>query len=310
LSLFNCSFCRSCLQLGLDGTYDFLDGLLENNGCDHMRTMYENWQHNVNPDFFHYLKIPHFFRDDSLAYFEGELDLLRDHLAEHFSVEISDEKLERAMEAREETRARWRELCELRELDEPVVSGSEAISLMVTGTSMRSEDYNELLSSFIAERKGTKGERPAVRLMLCGPATDEIDWFEEIEHLGGMMVADTLCFGTRALCQVREEEGTPIHRLATSYLDNLFCPRMYTEYHKRRDFIMETARRAKVDGAIVLYNKFCDLHGVDAVLIHRDLEKVGIPVLILEKEYSARADLGRIKTRVQAFIERIGGEVR
>jgi benzoyl-CoA reductase/2-hydroxyglutaryl-CoA dehydratase subunit BcrC/BadD/HgdB len=43
------------------------------------------------------------------------------------------------------------------------------------------------------------------------------------------------------------------------------------------------------------------------VLIHRDMEKIGIPVLILEKEYSAAADLGRIKTRVQAFMERIGG---
>jgi len=29
-------------------------------------------------------------------------------------------------------------------------------------------------------------------------------------------------------------------------------------------------------------------------------------VLLLEKEYAAAADLGRIKTRVQAFLERIG----
>ena len=29
LSPLNCSFCRSCLQLGMDGTYDFLDGLIE-----------------------------------------------------------------------------------------------------------------------------------------------------------------------------------------------------------------------------------------------------------------------------------------
>jgi len=28
---------------------------------------------------------------------------------------------------------------------------------------------------------------------------------------------------------------------------------------------------------------------------------------VLEKEYSARADIGRVKTRVQAFMERIGG---
>jgi benzoyl-CoA reductase/2-hydroxyglutaryl-CoA dehydratase subunit BcrC/BadD/HgdB len=37
-----------------------------------------------------------------------------------------------------------------------------------------------------------------------------------------------------------------------------------------------------------------------------DLEKDGIPVLQLEKEYGAKADFGRIRTRVQAFLEKIG----
>jgi len=41
--------------------------------------------------------------------------------------------------------------------------------------------------------------------------------------------------------------------------------------------------------------------------VRRDLEEAGIPVLVLEKEYSAKADIGRVKTRVQAFMERIGG---
>ena len=307
MSLFNCSFARACLQLGLDGTYDFLDGLIETNGCDHLRAMFENWQHNKNLDFFHYLKVPHFFRDDSLAYYEGELELMRDHIAEHFSLQITDDALEEAMETRHKVREKWRELSALQERKEPPVSGSEVISLMVTGTSMRSEDFLQLLTRVIDERKDAPGRKPDVRLMLCGPATDEVDWFEEVENLGGMIVADTLCFGARAFNQTTEVEGSPTHRLAVNYLDNLFCPRMYTEYKKRRDFIMDTAKRASVDGAVVLYNKFCDLHGVDGVLIHRDLEEIGIPVLILEKEYSAKADIGRVKTRVQAFMERIGG---
>ncbi len=75
LARFNCRFCRSCLQLGLEGSYDFLDGLLETNGCDHLRGMFENWQHVKTYDFFHYLKVPHFLRDDSLEYFVEELAL-------------------------------------------------------------------------------------------------------------------------------------------------------------------------------------------------------------------------------------------
>ncbi len=307
MSLFNCSFCRACLQLGLDGSYDFLDGIIETNGCDHMRAMFENWQHQKNLDFFQYLKVPHFYRDDSLAYYEEELRDLKEHMESHFSTTVTDDALEESIRGWEEVRAAWRELSALRELAEPKVSGSEAIALEIRGSSMRSADFSRLLSQFVEERKGARGARPAARLMLCGPATDEVEWFEEIEGMGAVIVADTLCFGARAFAQAPSGEGEPLHRLAETYLTSIFCPRMYKEYGRRRELITEAARRARADGVIYLYNKFCDLHGVDSVLVRRDLEEAGIPVLVLEKEYSARADLGRTKTRVQAFMERIGG---
>ncbi len=307
MSLFNCSFCRACLQLGLDGTYDFLDGLIETNGCDHLRAMFENWQHQKGLEAFYYLKVPHFFRDDSLAYFEEQLGQMKELLEEKLSVQVTDEALEEAIKGWETVREKWRELSALRELDQPKVSGSEALALEVKGSSMLSKDFAAMLSQFIADKKNAPGLKPAARLMLCGPATDEVEWFEEIERLGAVVVADALCFGTRAFARSVQGEGPPLHRLAETYLSSIFCPRMYKEYAQRRDLILETARRARVDGIIYLYNKFCDLHGVDSVLVRRDLEEAGIPVLVLEKEYSARADIGRVKTRVQAFMERIGG---
>ncbi|MEW6555366.1 MAG: 2-hydroxyacyl-CoA dehydratase family protein [Actinomycetota bacterium] len=308
MSLFNCSFCRACLQLGLDGTYDFLDGLIETNGCDHLRAMFENWQHRKKLDCFYYLKVPHFYRDDSLAYFEENLGLLKGLLEEKSSVKVTDEALDEAIHGWETVREKWRELSALRELDTPKVTGSEALALEIKGSSMLSGDFVAMLSRFIAERKDAVGTKPAARLMVCGPATDEVEWFEEIERLGAVVVADVLCFGSRAFVTAPPaSDGSPLHRLAEAYLSSIFCPRMYKEYERRRDLIRETARRARVDGAIYLYNKFCDLHGVDSVIVRRDLEEAGIPVLVLEKEYSAKADIGRVKTRVQAFMERIGG---
>ena len=308
MSLYNCSFCRSCLQLGLDGTYSFLDGVIETNGCDHMRAMFENWMHRVSPPFFHYLKAPHSFRDDALEYFRGGMELLRRDLEEHFGTRVADEALEGAMEERARVRELWREVCRLRELDRPTVSGSEALDLEVRGSSMLSRDFASLLAGFLEDRKGAVGREPLARLMFCGPATDEVAWFAELEGMGAVVVADALCFGSRAFLSEPPSGGDPLERLAAGYLGNLLCPRMYGEYARRRDFILQAARRARVDGIVYLYNKFCDLHGVDSALLRRDLEREGIPVLVLEKEYSARADLGRVKTRVQAFLERIGGE--
>ena len=87
----------------------------------------------------------------------------------------------------------------------------------------------------------------------------------------------------------------------------LLCPRMYGNYASRWEFLFSTAARAKVDGVVLVHNKFCDIHGVDNVQVRMDLEKRGTPVLQIEKEYGSRSDLGRMKTRVQAFLEQIGG---
>ncbi len=307
LARFNCRFCRACLQLGLDGTYDFLDGLLETNGCDHLRGMFENWQYVQKKEFFHYLKVPHFVRADSLDYFEGELSLMRQAIGEYFSVSISDEALNAAIEMEDRVQAKLKLLYELREQAQPAITGTEVLSLITTGSSMRAEDFDKLLAEVLKAKSGAKVEGYKAKVLLTGAATDEVDLMREIEAQGALVTADTLCFGSRSFWNNRSDSKDPIRMLAEGYLNNLFCPRMYTEYDKRRDFTVETAKRAGVDGAIVVYNKFCDLHGVDSVSVRMDLEFSGIPVLVLEKEYGSPADVGRIKTRVQAFLEKIGG---
>jgi len=61
-----------------------------------------------------------------------------------------------------------------------------------------------------------------------------------------------------------------------------------------------------VNGVILEHIKFCDLHGTDNALLKKDLEKDGVATIELERQYGPLADAGRIRTRIQAFLERIG----
>ena len=80
---------------------------------------------------------------------------------------------------------------------------------------------------------------------------------------------------------------------------------MFDGYPERLSFMLDVAKQANVEG-LVLQNIFnCDLHGIDNVMLETDFEENGIPVLILEREYNLLADAGRIRTRVQAFLEQI-----
>ena len=47
------------------------------------------------------------------------------------------------------------------------------------------------------------------------------------------------------------------------------------------------------------------IRGVITVEILAEIEELGLPTLILEREYLG-GDKGRLKTRIQAFLEKIG----
>jgi bzd-type benzoyl-CoA reductase N subunit len=307
LARFNCSFCRACLQLGLDGSYDFLDGLVETNGCDHLRGMFENWQYVKQLDFFHYLHVPHLMTEEALEFFAEELELYREAISGYFDADVSDASLREAMQRNNRVRGKMRELFSLREKKNPGLTGTEALAALLLESSLPPAVFEEYLDGLLAANRGREVSGHRSRLLLAGSASDELGLVKEIEDVGGLVVTDALCYGTRAFWALPELEGDPIHAMAEAYLKNLYCARMFDDYPHRLSFVMDAARRAEVDGAVLVYNKFCDLHGVENVSLRTDLEKEGIPVLVLEKEYGAGADIGRIRTRVQAFLERIGG---
>jgi benzoyl-CoA reductase/2-hydroxyglutaryl-CoA dehydratase subunit BcrC/BadD/HgdB len=145
------------------------------------------------------------------------------------------------------------------------------------------------------------------RLFLTGSLMDDAEFIENVEDMGAVIVADALCFGARYFWDPVKENGDPLEALIDRYYRHVPCPRMAGEYDARLDFILNQIKRADAKGAILQHIKFCDLHGTDNALLKRDLEKQGIASIELEREYGPLADAGRVRTRVQAFLERIGG---
>jgi len=311
LSRFNCSFCRSCLQLGLDGSYDFLDGLVESNGCDQLRGMFENWHYARPQPFFHYLKVPHLTTSEAEEHFLLELRRYGQAIEAYTGEALTDERLRAAMARQHRIRQGLHRLWAHREAVPSRLSGADALRVMIAEGSVPPARFEELLGGLLADLDG--GRRIShnapvrARLLLGGAATDELAFVEELEQLGGRVVADTMCFGSRAFWAEPRARTDPYRQLADQYLLQSLCPRMYDDFDRRLRFVEDALQRAVADGAVLVHNKFCDVHGIDNALLRVRLEDRGIPVLCLEKEYGAVADRGRLRTRIQAFLERIGG---
>jgi len=307
LATVNCSFARACLELLIEGKYDFFDGAIFVYSCDHMCATHSNWKaHGKTPFMENIISVPHTITEYGLKWYRDEIGIFRDKLEEHFEVKITEESLKDAINTCNETRSLLKRLYELRRSDTPPITGAQSLSVLVAGTSMPKDQYNQLLKELLNELAGSEGVSDYKhKLMISGSEIDDPALFNIIEDLGGLVVTDSLCFGTRSFWEPVRENGDPMDAISDRYYKHIPCPRMFDSYSKRLDFVKDMAKKADVDGIILESIKYCDSHGVDNVMLEGDLEDKGIPVLVLEREYGALADTGRIRTRVQAFLERI-----
>ena len=76
-------------------------------------------------------------------------------------------------------------------------------------------------------------------------------------------------------------------------------------YEDRSAYIIKKAKEAKADGIIFENIRFCDLHGTENSVLERDLEKIGIPAMRLEREHGPLNETGRVRMRIEAFLEKI-----
>jgi benzoyl-CoA reductase/2-hydroxyglutaryl-CoA dehydratase subunit BcrC/BadD/HgdB len=59
-----------------------------------------------------------------------------------------------------------------------------------------------------------------------------------------------------------------------------------------------------VDGVVFQRIRYCDLWGGQLLYLEKEMKESNIPMLSIDREYSLGA-VGQLRTRVQAFLERI-----
>ncbi|MFP4475721.1 MAG: 2-hydroxyacyl-CoA dehydratase subunit D [Desulfatibacillaceae bacterium] len=309
---FVCSCPKAILQNAGEGKFSFLDGAVMVQACDSMRRLDECWRkagedyEGAMPDYFYYFGVPHKVSEYSINWFTEEIERFVKSLEEHFNVSITPESLSEAVALHNRERSLLADLEDLRAREDAPVTGTEAMTLVLAGTALPTQAYISLLEEALDEmrqRTGENGKRK--RIMLAGSVVDDLALVEALEDEGALVVTDNVCFGARAH-EGEVDAGQPGYKgLATRYLHEQLCPRMFGYYRQRFDLLTQKIEKARVDGVVFQNIRFCDLHGSENGLMERDLENMGIPAIRIEREYGAMADEGRVRMRVGAFLESI-----
>ena len=300
----NCTFSRSCLQLGLEGQYDFLDGVVGGSTCDGARRLFDVWRQYVGTPFHHVMTVPRKYTENAHQLYYHEVLLFKKHFEEHFGVEVTDEALLKATIVLNESRSLLHQLYELRKRDKPPISGAETIEVLNAAYRMPKETFNLWLGEFIEELKASdKTFSGRARVMVVGSVLTNPAFIKSIEDQGALVVTDELCTSTRYWGdKVVLDDGRPIlEAISRRYLNNFPCARMYPS-DERFNRIIDFARDFKVDGVISEIVRYCVPYAHDLPLLTDRLSEKGIPTLALDVEYGT-AGSGQIATRVQAFLE-------
>jgi len=174
------------------------------------------------------------------------------------------------------------------------------------------EDGSKMLENIISEVT-TRKDRPkqkAARLLLWGTPLTEAGFVDMIESLNANVVMDDICTGTRHFWDDVEIEAEPLDGIAKRYLEKIKCQRTFREsagsFEKEMEirfgYLKDYAKEWKVDGVILQSVKYCDTHGYEVPAVKKYFDKMGIPSLYLEHEYSMIAE-APLKNRIEAFLE-------
>jgi bzd-type benzoyl-CoA reductase N subunit len=309
MSHLSCTFMRSCLQFVLEDKFTFLDGLVFTNSCDVVRRLYDNIKENRRSDFhfMHFITVPHKVNEELVAWYKDEFKEFAENIEKAFEVEITEAKLRQAIDIYNETRHLLRDLYELRKSDSPPISGAETLNVVLAGNSLPKDRYNQMLRELLDELRKRKGiVKYRARLMIAGSGgCDNPDYLGLMEEMGGLIVTDSLCFGSRYFWEPVDAGGDLMLNLARSYLNRPSCPRMVDNVGERGEFVKQMVKDFKVDGVVFQRIRHCDLWGGQLLYTKKDLKEADIPLLSLEREYMMR-DVGQVRTRIQAFLETIG----
>jgi bzd-type benzoyl-CoA reductase N subunit len=303
MSSITCPYCRSCIDVALQGSYQYLTGLVSTNSCCSMNRLYDVWSHYLNTPLMFLLDLPYTSHNTAINAFRSELIRFKKALEEVSGQEITEEKIRSSIQLFNRTRELLERLYNLKKDPRPPITGAETLGVILAGQVLPREEYNHLLELLLQEIPGRFPYPDGIktRLLVSGSILTDPRYIQSIENQGAAVVTDDLCTGTRYFQFQVSNSGDLMEALSRGYLSSIPCSRMI-DRPKRIDHILKLTEGYQVDGVIYSVLKFCQPYQYDLLDLEEKLKAQGIPLLKLEREYSL-SGLGQLKTRVQAFLE-------
>jgi benzoyl-CoA reductase subunit C len=297
-----CVYARDILAQGLLGRYDYLDGIVLTHGCQMIQLMFHSWRLHVPTPYKNLVYFPTLIRSrGAKSLITANLKAFGDSLGEWLGKPITVKQLDNAIKVYNTNRGLLRQLYDLRK-DSPSISGAETLEVTLAGTFMDKKEHSALLQQLLKELpKRNRRSGADKRLLIAGSELDDVELVKIIESLGAVVVTDDIATGSRSIWTDVIPQEDRYEAIATRLITRPPDASKDVPDRLRVPHILKLVKDFRVDGVVILQNKFCDTYQWDNPALMAALTEGGIPNLRLETDIVNPP--GPFRTRVEAFIE-------
>lgn len=299
-----CPHVLSCLEVALNGEYDFLNGIIIANTSDAMRRLYDVWRYYINTPFTHMLDVPKIVDKNSKHYFLQILQWLIESVENYFNIKFSENSLKEAINTCNTTRKFLKQLYEIKKRNTSLLTSNFLTEITNLSASMQKNEFNKNVGYFINGLKDILPENNNFpNILVTGSFYDQNELKDILEKAGGKIVYEDICTrGKYYEDQVVLKDNT-LMSISERYLTRAPCARMI-DSERRFNHLLSLIKKHNIDGVIYYALKFDDAYLFEYPLLKKCLTDNKIPVLFIEGDRRTGC-LGQVKTRIQAFLERL-----
>lgn len=301
-------FSDAILNMLLDGRFDFLDFLI----VPHTRKTIQAFYRELtlvaaaNPELrlprMHYLDRAYTPFYTSEVFNRAAVIELKAKLEEWSVQPITDGAVNTAIETTNTNRKLLQQVLQLRLMDPPRLSGTDALQITSTSAFMLKSVHNALLHELLAEDVLDQSPFQGPRLFLGGSPIDNLELYELVEDCGAVIVAEDHCWGMRCAEFPVDPTAPPLEALADRYHRKPACS---IDFPMGRvvERCLARATAGAVQGAVFFVYAGDGVHIWDTPEQVDALEqRLGIPCLYLKQQPYAITKPEELREKLSEFI--------
>ena len=278
-----CHLPRSTIELGLNGAYDALDGLIFPAICDVIRNLSGMWQMLFPKVLVHYLDVPQNF-DPAIggAFYRRDLETLSAALVARGARPLTNEALRHSIALYNENRRLVRQLYALRQQEPWKVPTHELYVVLRAALLLPVEESTPLFEEYLALTTRDASRRPQdqARVLVTGSFCEQppLALIKTLERSGCYIVDDDFVQVHRFISGDTPADGDPLQRLVDALLtDAAASPTRYIGDGVKGAELERRVAASGAEGVLFCAPSFCDPALLDQPMAVRAAERAGVP---------------------------------